>query len=69
MIVIIVIIIIKFDISFGLPININWNICQYLSMHFLVSKVLIWMLVKFLRMTSPKAVCILFQTLIAFIVL
>ena len=41
------------------------NICQYLAMHFLVSEVLIWMVVTFFKMASPKAVCILFQALTA----
>ena len=49
----------------SLLINIKWNVCQYLSMHFLISKVLIWVVVKFFKMTSPKqAVCILFKALI-----
>ena len=46
----------------SLLINIKWNVCQYLSGF---SKVLIWVVVKFFKMASPKqAVCILFKALI-----
>ena len=41
------------------------NICQYLSMYFSVSEVWTWMVVKFFKMASAKAVCILFQALTA----
>ena len=66
-----IIIIIKksWYLIYSLPININWNFCQYLSMYFLVSKVLIWEVVQFFKMTSPKAVCILYQALTAPIVI
>ena len=32
-------------------------------MHFLVIRVLIWVVVRFFKMTSPKTVCILFRAL------
>ena len=59
----------KIDIWYSLLIDIKWNICQYLSMNFSISKVLIRVVVKFFKTTSPKAVCILFQALIALIVI
>ena len=52
---------------YSLPISDRY--CQYLSMHFLVSKVLTLMVVKAFKMTSPKGACILFQTLTALIVI
>ena len=65
LVITIIVIIIKKMIFNSLLINIKWNVCQYLSMHFLISKVLIWVVVKFFKITSPKqAVCILFQALI-----
>ena len=44
------------------------NICQYFSMHFLLSRVLIRVVVKLFKMSSPKSVCILFKALSALIV-
>ena len=43
------------------------DIWLYLSMRFVVSKVLTLMVLKLFKMTSPKAVCILFQALTALI--
>lgn len=40
------------------------SICQYLSIDFLVSKVLTLMVVKRSKITSPKVVCSLFPALI-----
>ena len=44
------------------------NICQDLSMHFLITKVLTIMVIKVFKMTSTKAVCILLQALTALII-
>ena len=41
----------------------------FFSKHFLVSKVLIWEVIRFFQMVFPKAVCILFQVLTALIVI
>ena len=45
------------------------NVCQYLSMYFLASKVLVWVIAIYFKMKSPKAACILFQVLAAIIVI